>query len=222
MPFSTQDFLDVFASYNGAVFPMQVVLLVAALLAIRIAANGDRTSSRTVAALLSFLWLWMGVFYHFLFFSRINGAAWLFGGIFILESTLLFFAGVIREDLTFDRRTNRTSAVGTIFIIYALVVYPIAGMSIGHFYPYSPTFGLPCPTVIFTFGLLLRAGGRVPLYILPIPFLWSLLGFSAAYSLKVWEDIGLIVAGLLGTALLLHLFKQQKYRLPQQLNLKEN
>ena len=222
MPFSTQQFLDVFASYNETVFPMQVVLLTLALLGIHLAANGDRASSKTVAAILSFLWLWMGAFYHFLFFSRINDAAWVFGAFFLLQSAILFFAGVVREDLTFDRRTDRTSVVGTIVIVYALVVYPIAGMTLDRWYPYSPTFGVPCPTTIFTFALLLRGGRTVPFYILPIPFLWSLLGFAAAYSLGIWEDVGLVIAGLLGTSLLLNQSSQHKYKLPHQLDLKEN
>jgi hypothetical protein len=36
-----------------------------------------------------------------------------------------------------------------------------------------------------------------------IPFLWSLLGFSAAVQLGIREDIGLLVAGLAGTGLLI-------------------
>ena len=222
MPFSTEEFFDVFASYNPAVFPMQAILLALALLAIRLSANGDRTSSKTVAVILSFFWLWMGTFYHFLFFGRINDAAWVFGTFFILESAMLFVAGVIREDLTFDRHHGWRNVIGTVFIIYALVVYPIAGVLMGHPYPHSPTFGVPCPTAIFTFGLLLRAGRTVPFYILLIPFLWSLLGFSAAYSLGIWEDVGLVIAGLLGTGLLLNRSLQHRYELPRRLDLKES
>jgi hypothetical protein len=82
--------------------------------------------------------------------------------------------------------------------------YPLLGSAFGHLYPVSPVFGVaPCPTVIFTFGLLLWSTARVPGYVLVIPFLWSLLGFSAAVSLGMREDYGLVVAGLLGTALLL-------------------
>ncbi|MBI4418255.1 MAG: hypothetical protein HY563_05725 [Ignavibacteriales bacterium] len=35
-----------------------------------------------------------------------------------------------------------------------------------------------------------------------IPALWSLIGFTAALRLEVLEDIGLLVAGVVGTALL--------------------
>jgi len=33
--------------------------------------------------------------------------------------------------------------------VFALIGYPILNYIFDHFYPYSPTFGLSCPTVIF-------------------------------------------------------------------------
>jgi hypothetical protein len=65
-------------------------------------------------------------------------------------------------------------------------------------------FGVaPCPTAIFTFGLLLWVVDSVPAYLLIIPLLWSFLGMSAAINLQVPQDYGLVVAGVLGTALIL-------------------
>lgn len=65
-------------------------------------------------------------------------------------------------------------------------------------------FGVaPCPTTIFTFGLLLLTRGPVPLRLLVIPLLWALVGASAALHLGVREDLGLVVTGLVATALLL-------------------
>ena len=202
MPFDSAQFLEVFARYNAAVFPAQVVLLIAALVAIRLAARGDRTSSKISAAILSLLWLWMGVVYHWLFFSQINGAAVVFGGFFVLQSFFFIYAGVIGNEISFHRPSGTTSMIGTSLLIYALIVYPLIGMAVGHSYPYSPTFGLPCPTTIFTFGLLLRSTRKVPLYVLAIPLVWSLLGVSAAYSFGIWEDLGLLVAGGVATWLL--------------------
>lgn len=199
MPFDSAQFLEVFARYNAAVFPAQVVLLIAALVAIRLAARGDRRSSKTTAAILGLLWLWMGVVYHWLYFSEINAAAVVFGGFFVLQSFLFIYGGVIGNDISFHRPSGVTGMIGTTFLIYAFIVYPLIGMAVGHSYPYSPTFGLPCPTTIFTFGLLLRSARKVPLYVLAIPLVWSLLGASAAYSFGIWEDLGLLVAGVVGT-----------------------
>jgi hypothetical protein len=81
-------------------------------------------------------------------------------------------------------------------ILYALILYPIVGSLLGHVYPSSPTFGLPCPTTIFTFGMLLWVR-KPPLIVLIIPVLWSIVGFSAALQLGIKEDIGLPMAAAL-------------------------
>jgi len=62
---------------------------------------------------------------------------------------------------------------------------------------------LPCPTTIFTFGVLLFANKKVPPHLLFIPLLWSVIGFTAALNLTIYEDIGLLVAGLITLILLL-------------------
>lgn len=196
MPFTTQQFLDVFASYNETVFPAQIVLLIAAVVAIRLARNSDGNSSKVVVIVLGLLWLWMGVVYHCLFFSEINGLAFLFGAFFILQALVLLYAGVARRDLRFGEQSGHASSIGSLLVAYALLIYPIIGVFIGHRYPHSPTFGLPCPTTIFTLGLFMRSGLSVPFYVLPIPIAWSFVGFSAAIFLGIWEDVGLLVAGL--------------------------
>jgi hypothetical protein len=71
------------------------------------------------------------------------------------------------------------------------------GLLLGHTYPSTPTFGVPCPTTIFTIGALMLAN-RPHKYVAVIPLLWSALGFSAAISLGVTEDVALIIAGLIG------------------------
>jgi hypothetical protein len=60
-----------------------------------------------------------------------------------------------------------------------------------------PVFSLPCPTVIFTFGVLCLAGRSVPLTLLLIPTLWAVIGTSAALTLEVPEDFGLPIAAVI-------------------------
>lgn len=43
---------------------------------------------------------------------------------------------------------------------------------------------------------------RVPVYIIVIPFIWSLIGVSAAINLGIIEDYGLVVAGVVGSILI--------------------
>jgi hypothetical protein len=155
--------------------------------------------NKFVNLVLSFLWLWMGVVYHIIFFSKINPAAYIFGSLFIIQSFLFLFFGVFKSKLHY----TRPNAVGIIFILFALFIYPFLGILFGHIYPANPTFGLPCPTTIFTFGILLFTERKIPFYIYLIPFLWSLIGFTAALNLGIYEDTGLLIAGFTGSWLLL-------------------
>lgn len=207
IPFTIDQFLEVFKNYNTTVFPMQVVLLILAIIAIYFAVRNGPGKHKIIAAILAFFWIWMGVGYHLLFFSTINKAAYLFGGLFIVQGIIFYIWGIQKERLFFKFQPGLMGWIGGVFILYALVIYPILGYIGGHGYPYSPTFGLPCPTTIFTFGMLMWTPKRVPLGILVIPFLWSIIGFTAAFSLGVLEDSGLIIAGI--TALLLIRWQNQ-------------
>lgn len=202
MPFDAQQFLEVFARYNTTVFPAQIILLIAGLLALRLASNGDSASTRIATAIVAFLWLWIGIVYHWLFFSSINPLAIVFGATFVLQSAVIVYAGVIGSDLLLSRGSGAQLVVGNLLVFYALIVYPMIGIAVGHEYPYTPTFGLPCPTTIFTFGVLLRSGERVPFYLLPIPLLWSFVGFSGALLLGMSEDLLLLPVSLIATGLL--------------------
>lgn len=72
-------------------------------------------------------------------------------------------------------------------------------------------FGVaPCPAIIFTFGFLLWTTGRAPSWLLVIPTLWGLIGFTAVLIRGGLEDTGLLVAGLLGTGLLLYRNRSEK------------
>jgi hypothetical protein len=199
IPFTTQEFLEVFARYNLAVWPMEVVLV---LLALAIVALVWRTSGRWVLPLLAALWAWMGFVYHWGFFTAINPAAWAFGALFLVEALLLLAVGLRRRPPSFVIRADHFGVAGAVLVAYAVVVYPLLGRAIGHVYPAAPTFGLPCPTTIFTLGIFLWTEGRLPGRLLVIPVLWSVVGFSAALSLSMPEDYGLLVAGVIVTLMI--------------------
>lgn len=196
IPFTVEQFLDVFARYNAGVWPAQIVLYGIALLAIGLTIQRSGDFSRSIACLLSVLWLWSGIVYHLIFFSRINSAAFIFGGLFTFQSCLFIYAGVWKRKLSFSISLTPYGIIGGLFIVYALVIYPVLSYKLGHRYPMTPTFGVPCPTIIFTFGMFLWTRRNVPLYLMVIPLLWSLIGLSAALSLGMKEDFGLVVAGV--------------------------
>jgi hypothetical protein len=201
IPFSTEDFLRVMVEYNEAVWPMQIVLVALALGAIALAWRESGGRSRYVSVVLGFLWIWMGAVYHWAFFTGINSAAWVFGALFVVEGLLFVYEGTItkRFRVAFVSAGAAARALSAALFAYALVLYPILGRLLGHRYPRSPTFGLPCPTTIFTFAVLVVADSPVLKRLLVVPFLWSLIGFGAAIEFGFYEDVGLLVAGLTAT-----------------------
>jgi hypothetical protein len=204
IPFTVEQFFDLFETYNTAIWPSQIGAYVAGTIAVGLGSRENPSSSRTVSAVLALFWIWMGCFYHLVYFSRINPAAVAFGSFFVLEGLLFLIIGTFRGKISFAFRGERMPVLGLIFIIYAMVVYPILGLGFGHSYPRSPMFGVaPCPTTIFTFGILLWATRPVPAYLLVIPLVWSIIGMGAAVNLDVPQDYGLVVAGVVGTALIL-------------------
>lgn len=204
LPFTVDQFLGVFEQYNQAIWPMHVVAYILGIAALVFVVKKTPYSDRAISVILAFFWAWVGIAYHIMYFSTINGAALGFGALFIVQAVLWLVFGVVRPKLSFQWETNPYTITGAAMIVYAMIIYPILGTLQGHGYPHSPSFGVaPCPTTIFTFGLLLLTTTKVPKSLLVIPFLWSLLGISASYQLGILEDIGLLVAGLLCVGLLL-------------------
>ena len=203
IPFSQDQFFSVFEAYNLSLWPVQILFYSLGVACIVVMVKNGLKYSRMLFSVLSFFWVWMGVVYHILYFSSINSVAYLFGSVFIIQGLAFFYFGVIREKIKFNFNLELSGIIGLVLIVYALAAYPVISYLVGHIYPRSPTFGVPCPTTIFTFGLLLHSTTRVPWFIVLIPLLWSLIGFSAALNLSVKEDFGLPVAGLLASPILL-------------------
>ena len=203
LTFTLEQFLDVFRQYNISVWPMQVLLIVLALVATFFSIFKKSYSDKIIGSILVFLWLWMGVAYHLIYFSSINKAANVFGSLFIIQALLFFYFGIIKAKLAFQFNLNSYGATGIGLIMFALIVYPLLGCWLDHVYPSSPTFGLPCPTTIFTFGILLFSCST-PFIVIIIPAIWSIIGFTAALSLGMKEDTGLLIAGLVSTMMIIY------------------
>lgn len=203
-PFTLEQFLEVFKNYNQAAFPMQIVLYLSSAIAIYFAIKPNTKSDKIISILLSFLWFWMGIVYHIIFFTAINKAAYFFGALFITQGILFLVFGVFQNKLTYQFQKDKYGISGIILIVFSLIIYPVAGHLLGQVYPFSPTFGLPCPTTIFTFGLLLMNQKKTSFWILIIPFIWSVIGFMAVFQFGIWEDTGLIVASLITVSLLIY------------------
>lgn len=203
LPFTQAQFLGVFAAYNGAIWPAQIVFYALGIAFVIFTLARRPPGGRLASLFLALMWAWMGIGYHLLFFRAINPPALVFGVLFLLQAAGFAVHALARGGLPPRFSPGARGVAGLVLIGYALVVYPLIGALLGHGYPACPLFGVaPCPSAIFTFGALLWSERKVPLYLIVMPFLWALLSTSAAVTLGIGEDIGLLVAGLGGTALL--------------------
>lgn len=81
LPFTQEQFVDLFAAYNASVWPAVLVLWLASL-AVSVMLLSRRRHDRWILALLAAHWMWSALGYHVAFFARINSAAWMFAALF--------------------------------------------------------------------------------------------------------------------------------------------
>jgi len=198
-----EQLLEVFAAYNPMIWPMQIVAYLLGLFAVYLAVRKIVIAKRAIPAVLAFFWLWVGL--AFWLPSVLQGymPGIFFTTLFLIQGGL-FVVYFIKPGLEFGFKRDACAWAGVFCLLYALVGYPLAGAVVGHTYPYMSPFGLtPCPVVTFTFGLLLLTTSKVPKILLVIPFFYAMSGFLWI-SIGMWEDIGMLLSGLVGAGLILY------------------
>jgi hypothetical protein len=203
LPFTPEQFFEVFVNYNNAIWPIQIASYLLGGISVALLFRITPGSDRVIAGILAMMWLWTGFGYHGFSFSAINNAAYFFAVLFVVQGCYLIYAGVYRCQIRFGLRPGAAAWVGAAFVAYAAIVYPLIGAATGHHYPELPMFGVTrCPVTIFTLGLLLLTVRPVPRRLLVIPFVWSLIGGSAAIVLHVPQDWLLLLSGWIAAPLL--------------------
>ena len=202
LPFTPAQFVEVFQRYNEAVWPMQVCLVALAVAAVALATFPRRWTGVAISTILAFLWAWLGVAYHLVFFAPINPAAYGFAAVSLAGAGVFVWHGIVQRRLEFRLSRSVRSLAGLTLIGFALAVYPVWASYAGHRYPALPTFGLPCPTTLFTVGMLSLLVGPYPRLALLVPVLWCFVGLQAAFLLGVPQDFALLAAGLFGIFLM--------------------
>ena len=192
LPFTEAQFLEVFRAYNVAFWPVVVGLWLATF-ALTVELLRGRAHPVALNALTAVHWAWSGVIYHAVFFARINPAAWLFAALFVVEAGAFLWFGVLKRRLVFRVTRTPRGLLAVAFLVYSLV-YPLLVWFSGHEYPSAPLYAVPCPTTLFTAGVLLASTAPVPWWLLVVPIAWSVVGGSAALLLGMTPDLMLLVA----------------------------
>src|SRR5688572_19979690 len=178
LPFTPDQFFSVLAEYNQSFWVVVIVMWFATLAVLLLAWRDPGRWTAMLSFFLGTLWLWNAVAYHAFLFTRINPAAWLFSAMFAVQALLFLHAG-LQGNPHYLSGNGASRSLGLALAAYSLL-YPFLTMAFGHDYPATPTFGLPCPTVILTIGLLLTTGEPIRSRLTAIPILWGFIGGSAA------------------------------------------
>ena len=194
LPFTREQFLDLFVAYNEALWPAAVGLWTASVVIVALRLSARHSRDRWVSALLVCHWAWSALAYHVAFFTRINPAAWLFAALFVGQAVLFFRMGVVQRRLSFAPWGTAWAPLAWGLIAYSLA-YPAINALDHRSLVRIPTFGIPCPTTIFTAGVLMLATPRSS-SLSTVPVIWSAVGGSAAFLLGVRADVALPIAGM--------------------------
>ena len=198
-----QQFFLMWAQANTALWPMDLLWYTAGIAAIILAIRPVRASSRVIAAFLAVYYVWLAIVFFGIYYTPLNDHSPAYAVMFALGGALFFVAGVIRRDLQFQPKWDLLGVTGGIFMVYALA-YPLIDAVTGHEFPAAPVFGVaPCPSTIFTAGLLLWTRPGMPMYVLVAPLVWLMSQTPAeALAMGVVADVARVPVGASTMALL--------------------
>jgi len=203
LPFSTEQFLNVIEKYNSNIFPFQLIILLMGIVCLFLLHAKIDAKNKLIGIYLGVLWIWIGVVYHLAYFTVINKAAFLFGGIFILQGFFILFSTLVKNKLIFTFTLQTKDYLGYFFILYGLIIYPIISYLVEGSFASTIVIGLPCPSTIFTFGFFILASSKFPNYLLIIPSLWAVVGLSAAINIGVFQDVIILIAAITADIILI-------------------
>jgi hypothetical protein len=200
--YSRQTYYRLFELYNVAIWPAQIVAVVAGVSAWALLRRADLRRGRLIAAFLALCWLWVAIAFHAKRYAAINWAAVDFAWGFGVEAVLLVWTGIIRGRLVFDREGRPMARAGLAIFLFALAVQPVAGLVFGRTWRQLEFFGLaPDPTAIGTLGLLLVAAGRTRWDLIVIPAIWCVLSAAMLWAMKTPDAWIVAIGAALVTAL---------------------
>ena len=170
--------------YNRDVWPLQALTLAMGLVLLWWV-TARRPMGRAVAGLLAVLWLWVGWAFHWQRYATINWAANYFAAAFALQAALMFVAAVKAIPGNSAAGNAQSRAVGLALATSAVMLYPLLGIAAGREGAQAEVFGLmPEPTALATVGLLMATRQPYRGWLMVVPILSLLVGFSTWWLLR--------------------------------------
>jgi hypothetical protein len=208
LPFDADALFASLAYYHATFWPLQWLALIGAAAAIALPTAAPAHGERASLLLLATAWLWVGLAWHIATFAEINFAAPIYGALFVVEGALLAWAAA-RGRVALRFRHHRRHLIGLGLALAALIGYPIIDRLGG--VPWTAVRlpgAAPCPTALWTLGLLLLAEGRPPAGLMLLPVLWTVAAAATGWVLGIEQDQLLPLA--VATALVVALWPERR------------
>ena len=200
LPFDAGSLFATIAYYHAAFWPLPWLALAWGVAVILLAATAR---SRAAFVLLALAWVWVGVAWHLATFAGINLAAPLYGAFFVLQGALLAWTAARgRLGLRYQGRVR--DGIGLGLAVGSLLAYPLLDRLSGVPWAAVRLPGVdPCPTALFTLGILLLADRRSAAGLMALPVLWTLVAGATGWAVAIGRDQVLPLLGLAALVLAL-------------------
>jgi hypothetical protein len=114
----------------------------------------------------------------------------------VVQGLLILYNSLVTERLRFSYGTQIKDYIAYILIAYGLIIYPVIIFFVEGSFCETIVLGLPCPSTIFTFGLIILTTQKFPKYLLIIPSIWAVIGLSAAIHIGVIQNVMIIISAI--------------------------
>ncbi|CAB3788013.1 DUF6064 family protein [Pararobbsia alpina] len=193
--FSPRSYWRLIERHNEALWPAQVLALLAGAAIVLCLFRPRPWSGRAVAGVLTVAWGWVAWSFLWGTYATINWAAAYVAPVFVLQALLLVGVGA-RLRWSFERSMRGFAGLG--LFLYALVLHPCAGLALGRSIWAVEVFGImPDPTAIATLGLVLMASGRGAGWLFFVPVAWCVASWATLQTMGTPDAwVPLLAVGL--------------------------
>ena len=203
---TTETFWNQMGAYNEATLPVQIIMMIIAVVLTYFAfAKASPKVNTLLKLFLCFAFAWNGIVFFLIFaWSIISAVA---SALFIIVA-ILFALDIFKKKTEFRFPVVKWERAITLFLILIVFLYPLIGMALGHNYPQTCMPMAPCPLTVFAIALVAAAIPAVDrkVYVFLLP--WAILSLPKCLgALDCYEDCILFAAGVYGLVLLVKNWK---------------
>lgn len=183
--FSPRSYWRLVELYNRAIWPAQLPVLAAGVLALWLAARSGPASRRMLGPLLALAWFWVAWAFHWQRYAQIHLAAPWFAVAFALQG-LMLLAWALLPERNAQAPPRALRVVGLLVVAAAVLAYPLAAPAFGRPLAQAEVAGImPEPTALATLGVVLALARPMPLQwlLVAIPLAWLLVAAATLWTM---------------------------------------